>query len=60
MTFLKRKILNRKFFYAVKAADFIAQNLSSDKIVHNKQVFVAFSMEKEINTLVAEKNAGFA
>ena len=43
---LKNKTLNRRFFNAIGAADFAAQNCIGDKIV---KAFVAFSEEKEIN-----------
>ena len=49
MTFLKNKTLNCRFFNVTGAEDFPAHNCNCDKIVLNKQVFVSFSQEKEIN-----------
>ena len=48
MTFLKKKP-KLLVFNAIRAADFAAKNCTGDKMVPNKQVFVAFSKEKKIN-----------
>ena len=49
MNFLKNEILNRCFLSVIGAADFTAKNCRCNQIVLNKQVFVAFGLEKEIN-----------
>ena len=52
MTFFKNKILNRRFFKAIEAADCSAQNCTCDKIVLSKQVFDVFSKEEEKLSLI--------
>ena len=49
MTLSLKKNLIRRFFNAIGAADFAAENSFRDEIVLSKQVFVAFGEKKKLN-----------